>query len=69
MVLKIILSPAEEGGFTATIDGMKGVISEGDTQREALENVIDAFHTHLQWQVEKQDFQEKSTEHREFVLV
>lgn len=41
--LTIVYSPCEEGGFTAYIKEMRGVISEGETKEEARENVLDAL--------------------------
>lgn len=51
----VILEPAEEGGFTAYMPGLRGCVSEGDTEEEALENAKDAIRTWLDaWdQVEK----------------
>jgi predicted RNase H-like HicB family nuclease len=62
--LTAILEPAEEGGFTATFAEIKGVISEGETEQEALENLIDALHTHLQWKASKQRFQSRESDGR-----
>lgn len=41
--LTIIYTPCEEGGYTAHIKEMRGVISEGETKEEARENVLDAL--------------------------
>jgi predicted RNase H-like HicB family nuclease len=41
--LTIVYIPCEEGGFTSYIKEMRGVISEGETIKEARENVIDAL--------------------------
>lgn len=41
--LTIVYTPCEEGGYTAYIKEMRGVISEGDTKEEARENVLDAL--------------------------
>ncbi|MEX2599963.1 MAG: type II toxin-antitoxin system HicB family antitoxin [Dehalococcoidia bacterium] len=43
----VILEPAEEGGFTAYVPALRGCVSEGDTEAEALENVKDAILTWL----------------------
>ena len=40
MKLKVILHPAEEGGYWAEIP--EGCVSEGDTRSEALENIREA---------------------------
>jgi predicted RNase H-like HicB family nuclease len=42
MKLKIILHPAEEGGFWAEVPGLPGCVSEGDTFAEALANIREA---------------------------
>ncbi len=41
--LTIVYTPCEEGGFTAYIKEIRGVVSEGDTKIEARENVLDAL--------------------------
>ena len=35
--------PSEEGGFTVVLSGLGGVISEGDTKKEAISMIIDGF--------------------------
>ncbi len=44
---RVILEPAEEGGFTVTVPSLPGCISEGDTKEEALENIKDAIKGYL----------------------
>lgn len=39
----ILLQPAEEGGFVSRIAEYPGAISEGDTEEEATEMVLDAL--------------------------
>lgn len=41
--LTVILRPCEEGGFTAICPEIPGAISEGDTEKEAVENLADAM--------------------------
>ncbi|MFH1050096.1 MAG: type II toxin-antitoxin system HicB family antitoxin [bacterium] len=41
--LTIVYTPCEEGGYTAYIKEIRGVISEGETKEEARENVLDAL--------------------------
>ncbi|MBW8051974.1 MAG: type II toxin-antitoxin system HicB family antitoxin [Cytophagales bacterium] len=41
--LTAIFVPAEEGGYTAYIEELRGVVSEGDTLKEAQENLMDAL--------------------------
>ncbi|MBI2909199.1 MAG: type II toxin-antitoxin system HicB family antitoxin [Chloroflexi bacterium] len=40
---EIVLEPSEEGGFTAYAPSLKGCVSEGETEEEALENIKDAI--------------------------
>ncbi|OGU90773.1 MAG: hypothetical protein A2475_02240 [Ignavibacteria bacterium RIFOXYC2_FULL_35_21] len=51
--LTIVFTPSEEGGYTAYIKEMRGVISEGETIEEARENVIDALQ--LMLEVEREE--------------
>lgn len=38
-----IISPEDEGGFSGQCQNLPGVISQGDTMKEAMENIADAF--------------------------
>ena len=40
---KIILEPAEEGGYTVYVPSLPGCISEGDTKEEAKRNIKEAI--------------------------
>jgi len=42
MKLKILIHPAEEGGFWAEVPALPGCVSEGDTIEETLANVREA---------------------------
>lgn len=44
---RVILEPAEEGGYTITVPSLPGCISEGNTKEEALENIKDAISGYL----------------------
>lgn len=44
---RVILEPAEEGGFTVTVPSLPGCISEGDTKEEALDNIKKAITGYL----------------------
>jgi predicted RNase H-like HicB family nuclease len=44
---KIILHPADEGGFAVTVPGLPGCISEGHTEEEAIANIKDAIREYL----------------------
>ena len=48
MVIRIVLEPSEEGGYTATIPALPGCISEGDTVEEAIANVREALELYLE---------------------
>ena len=48
MVLKVILEPSEEGGFTALVPALPGCISEGETKAEALSNIREAIELYLE---------------------
>jgi len=48
MKVKVVLVPAEEGGYTVYIPTLPGCISEGDTREEALENIKEAFALYLE---------------------
>ena len=48
MKLLVILEPAEEGGFVATVPALDGCITEGDTEEEALENAQEAILCYLE---------------------
>jgi antitoxin HicB len=43
-----VFEPCEEGGFSVTVPNLPGLITEGDTYEEALENVRDAVKGYLQ---------------------
>ncbi len=48
MKVKVVLVPAEEGGYTVYIPALPGCISEGDTREEALANIKEAFALYLE---------------------
>ncbi|WP_340819804.1 type II toxin-antitoxin system HicB family antitoxin [Methanolobus sp. WCC4] len=43
MEYTIVLEPAEEGGYTARCLELPAAISEGDTRKEAIENIKEAI--------------------------
>jgi len=47
LTYEVILEPAEGGGFTVYVPGMRGCVSEGETEEEALDNIKDAITTWL----------------------
>jgi predicted RNase H-like HicB family nuclease len=48
MIIKVILEPSEEGGYTAIAPSLPGCISEGDTKEDALKNVREAIELYLE---------------------
>lgn len=44
---EVFLEEAEEGGYVVTCPALPGVVSEGETKEEALENVKDAIAGYL----------------------
>lgn len=42
MKLKILVHPAEEGGYWAEVPALPGCVSEGDTLAETLANIREA---------------------------
>ena len=51
---RVLLCPEEEGGFSAHCLNLPGVISQGDTVSEAMENIRDAFRETLLYYREAQ---------------
>ena len=39
----VVFTPAEEGGYTATVPALPGCISEGDSFEEAKANITEAI--------------------------
>ena len=48
MNLKVLLEPSDEGGYTAIVPSLPGCISEGDTLKEARENIADAIKLYVE---------------------
>ncbi|MEX0610623.1 MAG: type II toxin-antitoxin system HicB family antitoxin [Pirellulales bacterium] len=42
MKLKVLIHPAEEGGYWAEVPGLPGCVSEGDSLDETLANIREA---------------------------
>ncbi len=42
MKLKVIIHPAEEGGFWAEVPAIQGCATQGDTYEELLSNIYEA---------------------------
>lgn len=45
---RVLLCPEATGGFSAHAMRLPGVVSQGDTEAEALENIADAFQATIQ---------------------
>jgi predicted RNase H-like HicB family nuclease len=51
LVYDVTLEPSEDGGYTVSVPALRGCVSEGETEEEALENVRDAILTwHATWE-------------------
>lgn len=48
MNLRIVLEPSDEGGYTALVPALPGCISQGDTRKQALENIQEAIGLYLE---------------------
>lgn len=44
----LVLAPQEEGGYTVTSPALPGLVTEGDSLEQALENVQDALRATLE---------------------
>ena len=53
MKYNAVFEPCEEGGFVVTVPKLQGLVTEGDSYEEALENVKDAIQGYLQVLVEE----------------
>ncbi|HEY3991895.1 MAG TPA: type II toxin-antitoxin system HicB family antitoxin [Ktedonobacteraceae bacterium] len=48
MRLEVVLEPSDEGGYTAYVPSLPGCISEGETVREAMDNIREAIQLYLE---------------------
>ncbi len=48
MVLKVVIEPSEEGGFTVWVPALPGCVSEGETRDEAVQNIREAIGLYLE---------------------
>ena len=48
MKLKVVLEPSDEGGYTAYVPSLPGCISEGETVKEAMDNIREAIQLYLE---------------------
>jgi predicted RNase H-like HicB family nuclease len=47
MDFKVLIEKDEDGWFIATVPSLPGCISQGNTEKEALENIKEAIELHL----------------------
>ncbi len=48
MDLDIVFEKQKEGGYTVYVPALKGCISQGETKKEALENIREAISLYLE---------------------
>jgi predicted RNase H-like HicB family nuclease len=48
MKIKVVLEPAEEGGYTVYVPALPGCISEGDTFEKVIANIKEAVELYLE---------------------
>ena len=60
LTYEVVLEPSDEGGFTVFVPALRGCVSEGATEEEALENIKDAIQGWLE--VWEDIEQERATE-------
>jgi len=48
MILRVVLEPSDEGGYTAHVPSLPGCISEGDSREDALRNIKEAIELYLE---------------------
>jgi antitoxin HicB len=49
----VVLEPQEAGGFTVLVPALPEVVTEGDTEHEALANAEEAIRAILAWRRER----------------
>ena len=47
-VYKVLVEPAEEGGYVVSVPALPGCVSQGDTFEEALSNIREAILLYLE---------------------
>jgi predicted RNase H-like HicB family nuclease len=48
MIIKIVLEPSEDGGYTVCAPSLPGCISEGNTREGAIKNIREAIELYLE---------------------
>ena len=50
LVYDVVFEPSDQGGFAVYVPTLRGCVSQGETEEEALENIRDAILTwHATW--------------------
>ncbi len=47
MKFKVILEEAEEGGYVIYVPSLPGCVSQGESKKEAIENITEAIELYL----------------------
>jgi len=47
MEIKVVLEPQKEGGYTVCVPALPGCVSEGESRKEAIENIKEAIALYL----------------------
>jgi predicted RNase H-like HicB family nuclease len=47
MKIRVVIHPAEEGGYWAEVPALPGCYSQGETREEILANIREAIECHL----------------------
>ena len=53
-LVNVIVRPAEEGGFWAEALEMPGCVSQGETEKELFENIVEAIQACIEAEQESQ---------------
>jgi predicted RNase H-like HicB family nuclease len=48
MIVKIVLEPSDDAGFTVFVPALPGCVSEGESRDEALANIREAIELYLE---------------------
>lgn len=48
MEIKVVLEKQEEGGYTVYVPSLPGCVSQGETKKEALNNIKEAIELYLE---------------------
>lgn len=67
LTYEVVLEPSEEGGFAIYVPALRGCISQGETEEEAMENIKDAIQVWLDTRAEL-EAEESEKIHRTVVV-